>query len=450
MENLLEMSQWVDNPDYLDALESIKYLEGVITERQVSLNAINEELDKAASIKSYPKSAKLMIEQSKSTLEVQLQNLAQTLEEQKNQAEYLSFIDANGLVLVENLNKVDIRDVSRVLLPIIPTLPMRGDLESEFSGTLEGSAYGGSPFLNIQKYAPLIEEVFHPTVMDYEHITAVGVELIEKIVPVEAMKERNELVKKGELEALSIIPKKVAVNVLIDSVGGSPTEAYNIAMKLKRESKKQKIPFNTFTNNGAFSGGMFILCTGENSFVSSPFTEAGSIGIVSGYVQLTERGREKAYVREFILKSGDKKRTTMHDSHVETTEKDLQEYQRKLDEAHELFKDFVRENRGEDTLKGDESEMFHGGSFTAKEALGLGLIDGVCNIEDFVEESFGEYAVTYEMSVTDFAVDPSEVLRRLSRSEASAGHEGFASSVPKGFKIEMRMPERFQPKLTKK
>jgi serine protease SohB len=250
-----------------------------------------------------------------------------------------------------------------------------------------------------------------------------------------------------------VVPKKIDVNILVDSYGGSPTEAYNISTKLLRESKKYDVPYNTFTNNGAFSGGMFILCTGQKAFVASPFTDAGSIGVVGGYCQLTDYGRKKSHVRHHIVTSGDKKRSSLDDFHEKTSKKDEAEYQVRLKETHELFKDFVREHRPENTLKGDEGKMFSGMSFSAKRALELGLIDDICNHEEYVQQTYGDHVISYEMSVTDPSINAAAMLEKLTGGpDVSAPQVDIDSQtqVSRGFQISMKMPQRFKPILARK
>ena len=52
--------------------------------------------------------------------------------------------------------------------------------------------------------------------------------------------------------------------------------------------------------------------------------------------------------------------------------------------------DIAKESRGE-RLKGEENQLFSGDSWTANEALQLGLIDGVENDMDaFLKSKFGD------------------------------------------------------------
>lgn len=453
MTDLTNMSKWVDNPDYLEIIKDIEGLEVEIQEVEQELEEVNAELEKAKTQKSYTKSMKKLLTSYHGSLTADLESMRPYLVSLQERAAYLQFIDANGMVEMESLDKVNIGDVERILVNVIPTLPLRGDLVSEFSGTLEGSPHGVSPFLNIQKYASLIEEAFHPGALDYEYISEVAMEMIAKIVPEKELEERAELVAQGTLKPLMVVPKKVDVNVLVDSYGGSPTEAYNISTKLLRESKKHDIPYNTFTNNGAFSGGMFILATGQKAFVASPFTDAGSIGVVGGYCQLTDYGREKSRVRHHIVTAGDKKRSSIDDVHEETNEEDEAEYKVRLLETHELFKDFVREHRPENSLKGDEVEMFSGISFSAKRSIELGLIDGICHHDEYVEETYGDRVICYEMSVTDPSVNASAMLEKITGAQQvshSQIEETALQQTCKSMQVFANKSSRFDPILAKK
>jgi ClpP class serine protease len=58
-------------------------------------------------------------------------------------------------------------------------------------------------------------------------------------------------------------------------------------------------------------------------------------------------------------------------------------------DIHENFKDHVRARRG-DRLKGSEDEIFNGDIFLGKQALALGLIDGIGDMQTVLRDRYGD------------------------------------------------------------
>lgn len=59
--------------------------------------------------------------------------------------------------------------------------------------------------------------------------------------------------------------KIVAVVASINSPGGSAVQSQIISNKLKVFADEKKVPFYTFSEDLAASGGYWILCTGKNN-----------------------------------------------------------------------------------------------------------------------------------------------------------------------------------------
>tara|TARA_R110000868_G_scaffold262401_2_gene521026 strand:- start:9074 stop:10441 length:1368 start_codon:yes stop_codon:yes gene_type:complete len=310
-----------------------------------------------------------------------------------------SLIDAEGSVSVEHVNLVDIDDVKQVVVPVVVVLPMHGEIKSEYTGTAAGSSLAVTPYLNMEKYAELIEIAFDITQLDDELVLERGLALLEEKLSPQVHDKLILDVKNGLRKPLKIMGKKVAVVPHIDSPGGSPSESYNLGMKLVRESNKSKVPFYTFTSNGANSGGYMIGCTGDKVFVTTPFTTCGCIGVVSGYTELTERGRNRSDIVERIVTSGDEKRSTMDDVYTETSPEDLARFKEELAYIHEGFKQHVSAMRGDKIT--DTKRAYSGKSFQVSEAIELGLIDGVGHYEEVLPQMFGDSILMYNLDVTD-------------------------------------------------
>ena len=324
-------------------------------------------------------------------------------------------LDANGMVRLDDVEKVDFCEISAVLVPIVISLPMRGDFETDYHGTCSGSVVGRSPHLNIEKYGPLIERAFTTESLDANIIAQIAMDKITKIVSEAEIQRRVA----AQVPLLKICPEIKAVLPIVESFGGSPTEAYALSTKLQRESKKAGVPIYTFTEHGAFSGGFFVLSTGVKAFACGPFTKVGSIGVVTGYGKMTERGLKRADWHYYTETAGDKKRNSLCDPQVPASEEDLAELREDIADCHAEFIDFVKGNRG-DAIKAPEDEVFNGASFRAKKAVEMGLIDGICHYEDFITREFGERALHIEVDVTDPSLD---VMMKSEKGEGGDGAE---------------------------
>lgn len=176
-----------------------------------------------------------------------------------------------------------------------------------------------------------------------------------------------------------------AVALIINSPGGSPAQSQLLGDHIRRLADEKEVPVYAFIEDVAASGGYWLACAADEIYAVQS-SIAGSIGVISasfGFQDLIARhgverrvhtsGKEKGFLDPFLEeKPGDVKRL-----------KGLQS------ELHEIFKDWVRERRG-DRLKGPDADLFEGQFWAADKALELGVIDGIGEARSFAKEKFGE------------------------------------------------------------
>ena len=96
---------------------------------------------------------------------------------------------------------------------------------------------------------------------------------------------------------------------------------------------------------------------------------------------------EKVGVERRVYAAGDNK--SVLDPFQPEKENDVKLLKEMQKDIHEFFKNLVKESRG-DRLKGTQKVMFSGQFWAGKEALKLGLIDGVGDIHGVMKEKLGE------------------------------------------------------------
>ena len=67
---------------------------------------------------------------------------------------------------------------------------------------------------------------------------------------------------------------------VINSPGGSPVYSSLIGDRIKSFAKNNDLPYYTFAEDLAASGGYWLLCTGDESY-AHPTSLVGSIGVIS-------------------------------------------------------------------------------------------------------------------------------------------------------------------------
>ena len=67
---------------------------------------------------------------------------------------------------------------------------------------------------------------------------------------------------------------------MINSPGGSPVYSGLIGDRIKSFAKNRDLPYYTFAEDLAASGGYWLLCTGDESY-AHPTSLVGSIGVIS-------------------------------------------------------------------------------------------------------------------------------------------------------------------------
>ena len=218
--------------------------------------------------------------------------------------------------------------------------------------------------------------------------------------------------------------KRVKAIVLrINSPGGMVAPSQEIYQEIKKACREKKVIVSM--ESVAASGGYYIACTADK-IVANPGTLVGSIGVIL-QIENIEELFNKIGLRRKVVKSGKYKDIgSLTRPMTKEEEAILQEFS---DDIYNQFVDAVAEGRGmkrEEVLK-----IADGRIFTGAQAIGLGLVDRLGNLQDAISIAGeivgieGEPKVIYpkkkKPSILDFIFE--EAIKNVARIIENMVHD---------------------------
>jgi len=176
-----------------------------------------------------------------------------------------------------------------------------------------------------------------------------------------------------------------AVALAVNSPGGSPVQSALIARRIRQLADKKGVKVIAFAEDVAASGGYWLACAADEIFAAES-SILGSVGVISagfGFNDLLTRYGVERRVHTAGARKG------MLDPFLAENSDDVERLKSIQADIHENFKGHVRARRG-DRLNGGEDEIFNGDIFLGKQALALGLIDGIGDMQSVLRDRFGD------------------------------------------------------------
>ena len=204
-----------------------------------------------------------------------------------------------------------------------------------------------------------------------------------------------------------------AVALVINSPGGSPVQSALIAGRIRQLAEEKEIPVVAFAEDVAASGGYWLATAGDEIYADEN-SIVGSIGVVSasfGFADLMARHG----VERRVHTAGQRK--AMLDPFMAEAPEDVVRLKAIQSDVHQSFKEQVRRRRG-DRIKAPDEDLFEGDIWTGKQALDLGLIDGLGDVRTVMRARFGD-----KVRLRDIPIETRSLLRRrlgVSRSPRTA------------------------------
>ena len=176
-----------------------------------------------------------------------------------------------------------------------------------------------------------------------------------------------------------------AVALIINSPGGSPVQSALIARRIRDLADEKDLPVIAFCEDVAASGGYWLACAADEIFADEN-SIVGSIGVISagfGFVDLIERfGIERR-----VYSTGPRK--GMLDPFQDEKAEDIDRLRELHDDIFANFKNYVRRCRG-DRLHATDDALFTGDIWTGRQAVEVGLIDGLAEMRSEMRKRFGD------------------------------------------------------------
>ncbi|MBS0289791.1 MAG: protease SohB [Proteobacteria bacterium] len=190
---------------------------------------------------------------------------------------------------------------------------------------------------------------------------------------------------------LSVATEKDEVLVVLESAGGF-VHSYGLAASQLSRIRQKNLHLTVAIDKVAASGGYLMACV-ANKIIAAPFAIVGSIGVVAQLPNF-HRLLEKNNIDYELHTAGEYKRTlTMFG---ENTDKARAKFQAEIEETHDLFKDYISQNRSAINIQ----QVATGEHWHATQAISLHLVDELQTSDDFILAKAKEmqvFEVEYEI-----------------------------------------------------
>jgi signal peptide peptidase SppA len=196
----------------------------------------------------------------------------------------------------------------------------------------------------------------------------------------------NSVTTEKVLERAFDRERLVAVGLLINSPGGSPTQSALVADRIRALADERGVPVLAFCEDVAASGGYWLACAADEIY-AHPTSIVGSIGVVSQSFGL-EGLLARIGVERRLYTAGEAKARL--DPFLPEKPEDVVWLRGLQDQLHAMFREWVVARRGDrlDRAAGQGAELFDGEVWVGARAVELGLVDGLGTARAVLAERF--------------------------------------------------------------
>ncbi len=187
------------------------------------------------------------------------------------------------------------------------------------------------------------------------------------------------------IERAFSIKSAPAIAIQINSPGGSPVQSRLIYERIRTLATEKSRKVFAFAEDVAASGGYMLACAGDEIYADTS-SIVGSIGVLSagfGFVDLIN----KLGVERRVYTSGEHK--FQLDPFRPEDPEEISRLKRIQQVVHEDFIALVRERRGSKIAAAGDS-LFTGEFWSGRQALELGLIDGIMDLRTKMRALYGD------------------------------------------------------------
>jgi len=184
-----------------------------------------------------------------------------------------------------------------------------------------------------------------------------------------------------------------AVAVVISSPGGSATQSFMIAERIRQLADEKNRRVIAFVEDVAASGG-YILALAADEIIAHPASIVGSIGVISGGFGFQEAIARLGIERRVYAQGA---RKALLDPFRPEDPDEVARLKALQADVYGQFTALVRSRRGA-KLKDGGAGLFEGDIWTGHQALELGLVDGLGDIRSTLRVRYGEKVRLYEIA----------------------------------------------------
>ncbi len=177
--------------------------------------------------------------------------------------------------------------------------------------------------------------------------------------------------------------KPAAVALLINSPGGSPVQSSLIAARIRRLSVEKNIPVHAFVEDMAASGGYWLACAGDQIWVDDS-SIIGSIGVIFSSFGFSELMARQGVERRVVTAGTSK---SLADPFLPQKPEDVERLRAIQTPIHQAFIGHVKARRGSRLA---DQDLFNADIWVGRQAVDLGLVDGVAHLVPKMKELFGD------------------------------------------------------------
>lgn len=200
-----------------------------------------------------------------------------------------------------------------------------------------------------------------------------------------------------DIESAEENEKIIAHVLIINSPGG---ESYGLE-KVNERLRSLDKPILVAVKKIMASAGVYIGSAGDRVYCLNKFDIVGSIGTMISYWDSKKALEQYGYIlREAYATKSTHKNKLTNDVSEGKTEEFIKRF---LDPVQEEFEKAIRASRPNTSKAPEESHLFNGEIYYAEEAMQFGLIDGIKNIDEILQEAFKlgkEYQTRSKISIT--------------------------------------------------
>ncbi|WP_110664918.1 signal peptide peptidase SppA [Salinicola halophilus] len=178
-----------------------------------------------------------------------------------------------------------------------------------------------------------------------------------------------------------------AVVLRINSPGGSPVQSQRVYEEIRYLQSQGGKPILAVVEDIGASGAYYMAAAADRIY-ASPSSLVGSIGVISASFGL-EEAIDKLGVERRVFTAGENKAFLDPFSEIAPDQRAF--WQSVLNATHQQFIEAVKAGRG-DRLSNDP-QLFSGLIWTGQQAMDLGLVDDIANLEQLSRQRLGDISL---------------------------------------------------------